>query len=71
MSMQRDLDKTEAELLDMPVRGTNFLVSAVMVLRHQKEELQGQVRQLQQKVALLEQQNASFLDISARRLIHQ
>ena len=57
--------------LDMPVRGTNFLVSAVMVLRHQKDELEAQVRHLQHKVAVLEQQNASFLDISARRLIHQ
>ncbi len=71
MSMQRDFDRDMIDETDMPVRGTNFLVSAVMVLRHQKEELESQVKQLQQKVALLEQQNACFLDISARRLIHQ
>jgi hypothetical protein len=71
MSMQRDLDREAMDDSDMPVRGSNFLVSAVMVLRHQREELENQVQQLQQKVALLERQNASFMDISARRLIHQ
>jgi len=49
--------------------GTNFLVSAVMLLKKQKRELVEENQRLKARLSLLEGQNAEFLNLSADRLL--
>ncbi|TVQ79435.1 MAG: hypothetical protein EA369_04700 [Bradymonadales bacterium] len=51
--------------------GTNFLVSAIHLLRKQRRDLQAENEQLKAKLQILERQNAVFLDISADRLLQK
>ncbi len=51
------------------LKGGNFLTSAILMLRKQKSTLEREVNQLREKVALLEGQNAAFIDVSADRLL--
>ncbi|MBN8554274.1 MAG: hypothetical protein J0L93_02420 [Deltaproteobacteria bacterium] len=65
---QTELDsKVEGE--DSPIGGSNFLVSAVMLLKKQKKDLQSEVSKLREKVSQLENQNAAFMNVSADRLL--
>ena len=57
------------EASDEPVKGTNFLVSSVLMLREQKRELEAKLKIMHEKIRVLEQQNAAFLDVSADRLL--
>lgn len=56
---------------EIPTGGTNFLVSAVLILKKQKKELQEEVRRLQNKLSLLEGHNAGLLEASADRLLEK
>ncbi len=60
-----DFEASEAE----PLRGTNFFVSAVLILKRQKKELIDENSRLKARLALLESQNAAFLNLSADRLL--
>jgi hypothetical protein len=51
--------------------GTNFLVSAIHLLRKQREDLKAENIQLKAKLAMLERHNAVFLDLSADRLLEK
>ena len=61
----------ELDVLDNPTGGSNFLVSAVMLLRRQKKDLQLELQKLRDRVASLESQNAAFLNVSADRLLQK
>ena len=52
-----------------PLKGTNFLVSAVMLLKRQKKELSEENKALRARLEVLESQNAAFLNLSADRLL--
>jgi hypothetical protein len=60
-----DEDLTERE----PLKGSNFLVSAVMLLKRQKSELVDENKALRARLEMLETQNAAFLNLSADRLL--
>jgi hypothetical protein len=64
---QFDLDMDEMKSLG----GSNFLVSAVVMLRKQKAELLREVHDLQERVKLLEGQSAQLINISADRLLEK
>ncbi len=64
---QFDLDIDEMKSLG----GSNFLVSAVVMLRKQKAELLREVHDLQERVKLLEGQSAQLINISADRLLEK
>jgi len=49
--------------------GSNFLVSAVMILKRQKKELQAELITLKERLEVLEHQNAGFINVSAERLL--
>lgn len=51
------------------LKGTNFLVSAVMLLKRQKRDLQEENKRLRLQLEALENQNAAFLNLSADRLL--
>ncbi len=51
--------------------GGNFLVSAIMLLKRQKKDLQAEVQRLKERLQTLEQQNAAFIDVSAQRLLNR
>jgi hypothetical protein len=60
------------EYLDLETEslgGTNFLVSAVMLLKKQKRELLEENQKLKSRLNLIEGQNAEFLNLSADRLL--
>ena len=59
--------KIEGE--ESPMGGANFLVSAVMLLKKQKKDLQSEILKLREKVSQLEKQNAAFMNVSADRLL--
>lgn len=54
---------------DFPSGGTNFLVSAVLILKQENKKLRSEVDRLAERVSELEVQNAAFLDVSATRLL--
>lgn len=54
-----------------PLKGNNFLVSSILMLRKQKKDLQDEVRHLKERLALLESQNAAFMNLSADRLLEK
>lgn len=54
-----------------PVKGSNFLVSAVMMLRRQRKDLESELVHLKERVGILEQQNAALLNVSADRLLER
>lgn len=62
---------TEFEEANPALGGSNFLVSAVMILRRQKAELLSQVHDLTERVSLLENQSASLINSSADRLLEK
>lgn len=62
-----DLDIEEMKSLG----GSNFLVSAVMILRRQRAELLREVHDLQSRVKHLEGQSAHLINISADRLLEK
>ena len=49
--------------------GNNFLVSAIVLLKKQKRELEKELQGLTERVQLLEGQNAAFMNVSADRLL--
>jgi hypothetical protein len=49
--------------------GTNFLVSAVMLLKRQKSELLAENEKLKAELALLQTHNAALVNVSADRLL--
>lgn len=51
--------------------GNNFLVSAIMLLKRQKRELEKELQGLKERVQLLEGQNAAFMNLSADRLLEK
>lgn len=51
--------------------GTNFLVSAIHLLKKQRQDLQIENAQLRAKLEMLQQHNAAFLDLSADRLLEK
>lgn len=59
---------TEEFEMDAP-RGSNFLVSAVMMLKRQKAELQEENQRLRARLQQLESHNAHFINLSADRLL--
>ncbi|MDB5037257.1 MAG: hypothetical protein JWQ35_785 [Bacteriovoracaceae bacterium] len=59
------IESTESDVLG----GSNFLVSAVLILKKQKKELETELKGLKDRVKLLEYQNASFMNVSAERLL--
>lgn len=62
---------TEFEGVNPALGGSNFLVSAVMILRRQKADLLSQVHDLTERVSLLENQSASLINSSADRLLEK
>lgn len=64
-----DFDYQLNEGDESPMKGSNFLVSAVLSLRRQKRDLQREVAILKDRVKMLESHNAAFLNINADRLI--
>jgi|GEM_PF-4807220 len=54
-----------------PLRGHNFLVSAVMILKKQKQDLAKENQQLKSQIEHLQAHNARLLDISADRLLEK
>lgn len=62
-----DISKIEGE--EHQVGGSNFLVSAILQMRRQKRDLQREIAALRERVQVLENQNAAFLNLSADRLI--
>jgi hypothetical protein len=56
---------------DLPFRGTNFLVSAIDLLRKQRRELESEVAKLQERLEIVERQNAALLNVSADRLLQK
>jgi hypothetical protein len=52
-----------------PLKGTNFLVSAVMILKRQKKDLFEENKILRARLEILESQNAAFMNLSADRLL--
>lgn len=52
-----------------PLKGTNFLVSAVMILKRQKKDLSEENKILRARLEILESQNAAFMNLSADRLL--
>jgi len=56
---------------DSPMGGSNFLVSAVVMLQTQRRELLNQVQELLERIARLENQNATFMKLSADRLLEK
>ncbi len=56
---------------DEVLGGSNFLVSAVEILKKQKKELQSEVKMLREKLKTLESQNAAFMNVSADRLLEK
>ncbi|HYE74925.1 MAG TPA: hypothetical protein VEF04_16410 [Blastocatellia bacterium] len=61
----------EDSLSDAPLGGSNFLVSAVLILKRQKKELLSEVQSLREQVLSLERQNAAFVNLSADRLLEK
>lgn len=64
--------REEFEVFDLETEslgGTNFLVSAVLLLKRQKRELVEENQKLKARLNLLEGQNADFLNLSADRLL--
>lgn len=51
--------------------GSNFLVSAVVLLRRQKKELQEELARTKARLDSLERQNAAFLNVNAERLLEK
>jgi hypothetical protein len=51
--------------------GNNFLVSAIVLLKKQKRELEKELQGLTERVQLLEGQNAAFMNVSADRLLEK
>lgn len=68
--MMRDDDLSEFYEFEPEVLGgTNFLVSAVMLLKKQKRELLEENKRLRSRLESVENQNAAFLNLSADRLL--
>lgn len=63
--MSEQWDDSEA---DAP-RGSNFLVSAVMILKRQKADLVEENQRLRNRLLQLESHNAHFINLSADRLL--
>lgn len=62
--------KNEWPIVDVDtLGGTNFLVSAIHSLRRQRSSLEGEVTQLRERLKILEEQNAAFMNLSADRLL--
>jgi len=51
------------------LKGSNFLVSAVYLLRKQKKDLLEENRRLKAQLETLESHNASLVNVSADRLL--
>ena len=64
-------EDTEVEVESETLRGNNFLVSAILLLKTQKRELEREVQGLKDRVQLLESQNAAFMNVSADRLLRR
>jgi len=74
MSFENDCnthESFESTCSESPLGGTNFLVSAVLLLKKQKKELQNELLRLQMRVRVLESQNAAFMNLSADRLLEK
>jgi len=56
---------------DTALRGNNFLVSAVMILKKQKKDLLEENQKLRQQLAHFQDHNAALLDLGAERLIEK
>lgn len=72
MSMQAkfsDQESLEDNVSDSPTGGSNFLVSAILIMRRQRKEMQREMANLQERVKMLEMQNAAFMNVSADRLL--
>jgi hypothetical protein len=65
--MEDEISFEEVEVLG----GNNFLVSAIMVLKKQRRDLEMELHGLRERVRLLENQNAAFLNVSADRLLEK
>lgn len=66
-----DVPGFESEIEDTQMGGSNFLVSAVLILRRQKKDLQSELHRMREKLRMLETQNAAFLNVSADRLLER
>lgn len=64
----RDFEEDNEYETESP-RGSNFLVSAVMILKRQKADLQEENRRLRERLLQLESHNAHFMNLSADRLL--
>lgn len=51
------------------LRGQNFLVSAVMILKKQKKDLTEENAKLKSRLEMLEQHHSALLNLSADRLL--
>jgi cell division protein FtsB len=71
MSLSFDSIEQDFEEVNVPAKGSNFLVSAVMILRRQRLELQQELKKLQERVQILEAQNAGLLNLGADRLLRK
>jgi len=69
MNYPVDSIELELEVEETPSKGSNFLVSAVMILRRQRLELQSELKKLRERVAILESQNAGLVNLGADRLL--
>lgn len=69
--MQLPIDSFEEDTSneETPSKGSNFLVSAIMILRRQRRELQEELSRLRERVLLLENQNAGLVNVGADRLL--
>lgn len=56
---------------DISLKGSNFLVSAVMMLRRQRRDLEKEVKNLKERMQLLEKQNAALVNLGADRLLEK
>lgn len=70
MRYEDDLFLEEFQSVDVePLKGNNFLVSAIMILKRQKKELIEENKRLRARLEMIENQNAAFLHLSAERLL--
>ncbi len=68
--MNSNIDSMEIDLDgDRPVKGTNFLVSAIMILKRQRKDLESELNRLKERVSILESQNAALVNVGADRLL--
>jgi hypothetical protein len=64
-----DFNLKTSQEVETPTGGSNFLVSTILHMRRQKRDLQREIAALNDRIRILEGQNAAFLNLSADRLI--